>query len=187
VKCAIIIIFVVLNLCSYYSFQSSYPSWEPSEQGKQFLLNLRKFKEEKLPVHGNIHAPSPPRMWRGISNMGSNIGDRNRFMYREMPYNTGNHLGSLWLIEANQNNHPSNMTHNESGMRNTQMRIVQVGLHFILPLPHRFPFSGKAQFRIKVTMNGLILWTHTIKSHWWDRSEAKQGGQNETMLEKCLS
>ncbi|XP_014496029.1 autophagy-related protein 9 isoform X1 [Vigna radiata var. radiata] len=94
---------------SLLSFQSSYPSWEPSAQGKQFLINLRKFREEKLPVQGIIHAASPPRMWRGISNTGSNIGDRNRFMSREMPYSTfltGNHLGSLWLIEANQHNHP---------------------------------------------------------------------------------
>ena len=40
--------------------------------------------------------------------MGSN-GDRNRFMSREVPHSTfvtGNHLGSLWLIEANQNNNP---------------------------------------------------------------------------------
>ncbi|KAK7336854.1 hypothetical protein VNO77_17404 [Canavalia gladiata] len=93
---------------SLLSFQGSYPSWEPNAQGKRFLLSLRTFREEKLPVHGNIHAFSPPRVWRGSPNMGSN-GDRNRFISREMPYSTfvtGNHLGSLWLIEANQNNHP---------------------------------------------------------------------------------
>ncbi|KAG5055369.1 hypothetical protein JHK85_007879 [Glycine max] len=92
---------------SLLSFQSSYPSWEPSAQGKRFFLNLRRFREEKLSVHGNIHTPSHPRMWRGSPNMGSNSGDRNRFISREMPYSTcDNHLGSLWLIEANQNNHP---------------------------------------------------------------------------------
>ncbi|KAG4928125.1 hypothetical protein JHK82_053811 [Glycine max] len=85
------------------SFQSSYPSWEPSALGKRFLLNLRRFREETLPVHGNVHAPSPPRMWRGSPN----IGDRYRFISREMLYSTrDNHLGSLWLVEANQNNHP---------------------------------------------------------------------------------
>ncbi|XP_020211468.1 autophagy-related protein 9 isoform X2 [Cajanus cajan] len=92
---------------SLLSFQSSYPSWEPNAEGKQFLLNLRTFRERKLSVRGDIHAASPPRMWRVSPNMGSN-GDRNRFISREMSYSTsatGNHLG-LWLIEANQSNHP---------------------------------------------------------------------------------
>ena len=212
VKCASIVIFVVLNLCSYYSFQSSYPSWEPSEQGKQFLLNLRKFKEEKLPVHGNIPAPSPPRMWRGISNMGSNIGDRNRFMSREMPYNTGNHLGSLWLIEANQNNHPylldwyytsrsydvnqgddpseepfgeiesrelwipSNMTHNESGYEEYSNENRPGWAAFHLATSTSVPIFRESSIQVQ-SYNER---THTTRSHWWDRSEAKQGGQNET-------
>lgn len=93
---------------SLLSFQSSYPSWEPNTQGKQFLLNLRTFRERKLSVHGNIHTSSPPRMWRGSPNTAGDE-DRNRFISREMPYSTfatGNHLDSLWLIEANQNNHP---------------------------------------------------------------------------------
>ncbi|KAL2321035.1 hypothetical protein Fmac_030004 [Flemingia macrophylla] len=93
---------------SLLSFQSSYPSWEPNADGKQFLLNLRTFREKKLSVHGNLLTSSPPRMWRASPNMGSN-GDRNRFLSREMSdstFVTGNHLDTLWLIEANQNNHP---------------------------------------------------------------------------------
>ncbi|KAK7393401.1 hypothetical protein VNO78_21955 [Psophocarpus tetragonolobus] len=94
---------------SFLSFQSSYPSWEPNAQGKQFLLNLRTFRDQKLETHVNTHGFSPLRPWRGSPNMGSN-GDRNRFTSREMPYDnfvTGNHLGSLWLIASNnQNNHP---------------------------------------------------------------------------------
>ncbi|XP_061366963.1 autophagy-related protein 9-like [Gastrolobium bilobum] len=93
---------------SFLSFQSSYPSWEPNAQGKQFLLNLRTFREQKLPGNGNRHEFSPLRMWRGSPNMGSN-GDRNRLISGEVPYSTlatRNNLGSLWLIEANQNNHP---------------------------------------------------------------------------------
>ncbi|RDX67744.1 Autophagy-related protein 9, partial [Mucuna pruriens] len=108
---------------SLLSFQSSYPSWEPSAQGKQFLLNLRTFKEEKLLVNGNIQAASPSRMWRGSPTMGSNE-DKNRFSPREMPYSTfvtDNQLSSLWLIKANQNNHPylldwyyTSRSHNEN-------------------------------------------------------------------------
>ncbi|KAK2442072.1 autophagy-related protein [Trifolium repens] len=93
---------------SLLSFQSSYPSWEPNAEGKQFLLNLRTFKEKKLSIHGNRHRSSPPRMWRGSSNMAGN-GDRNGFLSGVVPYSSyvpGNHLGSLWFIEANQNNHP---------------------------------------------------------------------------------
>ncbi|KAL2323449.1 hypothetical protein Fmac_027828 [Flemingia macrophylla] len=94
---------------SFLSFQSSYPSWEPNGQGKQFLLNLRTFREQKLAGHVNRREFSPLRPWRGSANMGSN-GDRNRFTSREMPYSTfvtGNHLGSLWLIDSrNENNHP---------------------------------------------------------------------------------
>ncbi|CAL5193731.1 unnamed protein product [Lathyrus oleraceus] len=93
---------------SLLSFQSSYPSWEPNAQGKQFFQNLRTFRERKLSVYGNQHRSSSPRIWRGSPNM-RGTGDRNRFISKEMPYSTfitGNHLGSLWLIEANQNNHP---------------------------------------------------------------------------------
>ncbi|KAF7804650.1 autophagy-related protein 9-like [Senna tora] len=90
---------------SFLSFQSSYPSWEPNSQGKQFLLNLRTFREQNLEGFGNRHTLPPPRLGRGSPNMRYN-GDRNRFISREMPYVTGHHLGSLWLIDANQNNHP---------------------------------------------------------------------------------
>lgn len=98
----------MFNFCCHYSFQSSYPSWEPNAQGKQFLLNLRTFRERKLSVHANRHTSSPTGLWRNSPNIGSN-GGRNRFVSAETPYSTfvtGNHLGSLWLIEANQNSHP---------------------------------------------------------------------------------
>ncbi|RDY01180.1 Autophagy-related protein 9, partial [Mucuna pruriens] len=94
---------------SFLSFQNCYPSWEPNAQGKQFLLKLRTFRDQKLAAHVNRHGFSPLRMWGGSPNMGSN-GERNRFTPREVPYSTfvnGNHLSSLWLTESrNQNNHP---------------------------------------------------------------------------------
>src|ERR1044072_8694617 len=90
----------LFNFCCHFSFQSSYHSWEPNAQGKQFSLNLRTFREQKLSGHVKSHRNSPLRMWRGSPNMGSNE-DRSRFI------STGNHLGSLWLIGANnQNDHP---------------------------------------------------------------------------------
>ncbi|GAV90181.1 APG9 domain-containing protein [Cephalotus follicularis] len=93
---------------SVLSFQSCYPSWEPNPQGKQFLLNVRTFRDLKLQGQETRNAYSPPRMWRWSPNFRSH-GDRNTVISREMPYytrGTGYHLGSLWLIEADQRNHP---------------------------------------------------------------------------------
>ncbi|XP_028758380.1 autophagy-related protein 9 [Neltuma alba] len=91
---------------SFLSFQSTYQSWKPDIQGKQFLLNLRTLREQNLPGYGNRYASFRPKMWVGGPYMRSN-GDRNLFISSEMPHNTfkiGNHLGSLWPSDANQNN-----------------------------------------------------------------------------------
>ncbi|KAJ7977263.1 Autophagy-related protein 9 [Quillaja saponaria] len=93
---------------SFLSFQTSYSSWEPNALGKHLLLNLRTFRDHNLQRHGTRHAYSPPTMWRGSPNL-RGPGDRNSYLSGELPYNasgTGNHLGSLWLIEADQKNHP---------------------------------------------------------------------------------
>ncbi|GMY06217.1 autophagy-related protein 9-like [Fagus crenata] len=94
---------------SFLSFQSSYLSWEPNAQGNQFLSNLRTFREQKLQGQGIRQAYSPSRIWRG-SPIFRGRGDRNSFLSRELPHNnspgTGYRLGSLWLIDADQRNHP---------------------------------------------------------------------------------
>lgn len=89
------------------SFQSSYPSWEPNSLGKRFLLELRTFREHKLQGQGIRNVCSPPRMWRGSSNLRGNR-DRNNTLLRESPYTagTGYQMGSLWLIDVEQKNHP---------------------------------------------------------------------------------
>ncbi|GLU03645.1 hypothetical protein SLE2022_208340 [Rubroshorea leprosula] len=89
---------------SFLSFQSTYPSWEPNAQGKQFLLNLRTFREKKFQGHGTRHIYSSPRLWHR-SPMRA-YGDRNSIFSRDIPLNTGYHMGSLWLIDADQKNHP---------------------------------------------------------------------------------
>lgn len=84
---------------SFLSFQSNYPSWDPNTQGNQFLKKLRTFREQKLQGHGTRHGYSPPR----------GFGDRNNLLLRERPHHTlgtGCQLGSLWLIDADQKNHP---------------------------------------------------------------------------------
>ncbi|KAG6776435.1 hypothetical protein POTOM_019946 [Populus tomentosa] len=91
---------------SFLSFQSSYASWEPNIQGKQFLLNLRTFRDQNLQGQGARHTRSSPRMWRGSPSF-RGPGDRNIPFSREMPFNTpGFQLGSLWLLDIDHRNHP---------------------------------------------------------------------------------
>ena len=167
-------------------------------------------------MHGNIHAASPPRMWRGISNTGSNIGDRNRFMSREMPYSTfltANHLGSLWVMEANQHSHPylldwyytsrssdvnqredpseafgiiehdsrehwipSNMTQNESGYEEYSNENRRGWAQSHLVTSTSVPIFRESSIQDQ-SYNEL---TPSSRSHWWARSHAQQGGQNQT-------
>ncbi|CAK7346425.1 unnamed protein product [Dovyalis caffra] len=91
---------------SFLSFQSSYPSWEPNNEGKQFLLNLRTFRDQKLQGQGVRHRYSPHRMWRGSPSL-RGPGDRYNPPSREMQFNTpGFQQGSLWLLDIDQRNHP---------------------------------------------------------------------------------
>ncbi|KAG7989546.1 hypothetical protein I3843_03G245500 [Carya illinoinensis] len=92
---------------SFLSFQSNYPLWEPNTQGKQFLSNLRTFREQNLQGQGARQTFSP-RKWRG-SPVVRGRGDRRGFLSRELTHKspgTGYQLGSLWLTDADQKNHP---------------------------------------------------------------------------------
>ncbi|ESW16910.1 hypothetical protein PHAVU_007G194300 [Phaseolus vulgaris] len=82
---------------SFLSFQSSYPYWEPNAEGKQFLQNLRTFRDKKLTDHVNRHGFDPLRPWRDDANMGS-YRDRNSFTSRGMSHGT--------FVTSNRNNHP---------------------------------------------------------------------------------
>ncbi|KAE8681780.1 nephrocystin-3-like [Hibiscus syriacus] len=92
---------------SFLSFQSSYPSWEPDTQGKQFLLNIRTFREQMLQGQGARHAYYSGRHWQGSPPRA--FGDRNGLYSMQTLQNiqgTGFNMGSLWLLEADQKNHP---------------------------------------------------------------------------------
>ncbi|CAN0886209.1 Autophagy-related protein 9 [Linum grandiflorum] len=83
---------------SMLSFKSSYPSWEPNAQGKQFLVNLRNFREQKLQGPGIRH-----NMYHHQHQMlrGSPLSLRSG-----TPYTTpGFQFDSLWLIDVDQKNH----------------------------------------------------------------------------------
>ncbi|KAM5563518.1 autophagy-related protein 9 [Rosa sericea] len=92
---------------SFLSFQSSYPSWDPNAQGHQFLLNLRTFREQKLQGQETGHAYSPQRMSPGSPSLRT-FGGMNYLSRERLHHNprTGYQLGSLWLIDADQKNHP---------------------------------------------------------------------------------
>ncbi|KAE8660700.1 putative heat shock protein 70 (HSP70)-interacting protein [Hibiscus syriacus] len=92
---------------SFLSFRFSYPSWEADAQGKQFLSNIRTFREQKLQIQGTRHAYSPDRLLQ--ASPPRTYGDRNGFLSREMQHDildTGRNFGSLWIIDAEQKNHP---------------------------------------------------------------------------------
>lgn len=94
---------------SFLSFQSNYPSWEPDTKGKQFISNLRTFRDRMWRGEEARHANSPNRTWRVNPNVGIHGGDRNSSLSREMPYaltGYGFNLGSHWLIDEEQRNHP---------------------------------------------------------------------------------
>ncbi|KAA8543357.1 hypothetical protein F0562_021148 [Nyssa sinensis] len=93
---------------SFLSFQSSYPSWRPNSEGKQFLSTLGSFREQKLRGQETRPACSPPRMQQWTPNLRGQE-DRNNFFPREMPHNilgAGYQLGSMWLIDVDRRNYP---------------------------------------------------------------------------------
>lgn len=94
---------------SFLSFQSSYPTWEPNAEGKQFLSTLKKFRDQMLHGQGTRLAYAPPRMQQQWTTSWRGLGDRNSFLSREMPQNipgTGYQLVSPWMIDADQKNYP---------------------------------------------------------------------------------
>ncbi|KAH0886580.1 hypothetical protein HID58_062676, partial [Brassica napus] len=91
---------------SFLSFQSSYPSWESDSLGKQFLSNLRAFRDRKLQEINARHTFSPSRAWREAPIFRPGHIDNNSVLYREAPRNPRNHVDSMWLIDSDQRNHP---------------------------------------------------------------------------------
>ncbi|KAI3905167.1 hypothetical protein MKX01_017413 [Papaver californicum] len=83
---------------SFLSFHSSYPTWEPDAAGKQFLSTLRSFRDQKL--QGRTQQEFLyPRNWQ------LNLNLRNQGNLGGVPI-TGYQLGSLWMVDSDQNNHP---------------------------------------------------------------------------------
>lgn len=90
------------------SFKLAYPSWEPDEDGKQFLASLKIFRDQKL----GGHATTPPQMPLGMQHQNPNFRgfERNSFFSREAAYNNNQgyfqQFDSMWLIDIEQKNFP---------------------------------------------------------------------------------
>uniref|UniRef100_A0A1J3HQT2 Autophagy-related protein 9 n=1 Tax=Noccaea caerulescens TaxID=107243 RepID=A0A1J3HQT2_NOCCA len=98
---------------SFLSFQSSYPSWESDSLGKQFLSNLRTFRDQKLRELNTRHScSSPSRAWRETPILRGGHIDNNSTstaLYRDLsrnPLARGSHTDSMFLIDSDQRNHP---------------------------------------------------------------------------------
>ncbi|KAI9122184.1 hypothetical protein K1719_006873 [Acacia pycnantha] len=177
---------------SFLSFQSSYPSWAPNSLGNQFLLNLRTFREQNLLGHGNRHAFPLPRLCKGICNTRS-YGGRNRFTSWEMPRVFGNHLGSLWLVDANQNYHPylldwyytsrpHDATTGEVPTEPFEETESRSNLTRTAPCYEEYRedrstshLGEKSQFQV----HNYTDQSHSIRNHWWARS-SPQAEQAQT-------
>lgn len=140
------------NSCYGCSFQSSYPSWAPNSQGKQFLRNLRTFAEQD----GNRNA---------FSN-----GDRRR----EIPSVTGNPLINATVrrvatkaCEETDPRMPSNLTQNEEYFKYHEDQAAS-------------PLGASLSSRILREDHNLTKYrSHYIRSPWWART-GPQVGQSRT-------
>ncbi|CDY10782.1 BnaA05g11540D [Brassica napus] len=59
---------------SFLSFQSSFPTWESNSLEKQFLSNLRTFRDQKLPEINTRHSSSPTRPPHETSTSSTTLG-----------------------------------------------------------------------------------------------------------------
>ncbi|KAK7355910.1 hypothetical protein VNO80_15174 [Phaseolus coccineus] len=186
---------------SFLSFQSSYPSWEPNAEGKQFLQNLRTFRDKKLADHGFV----PLRPWRDDANTGS-YGDRNSFTSWGMSHGT--------FVTSNRNNHPylldwyyisqpryatpRHVSTNHSEV--TQHRSPDRMLSILTQNEHEYEeYTNKfcneraasylgASTSTSIFRESLIDDPHSIdvplttSSRWWDRSQPRiEHGQTSFM------
>ncbi|CAH1447296.1 unnamed protein product [Lactuca virosa] len=94
---------------SFLSFQSSYPSWEPSADGKQFLSTLKTFKEQKFQEQGirpgGYMGPDHMQQWAPRGQ-----GDPNSYFSRDTRSpnisRSAYQLDCMWLIDPVHKNHP---------------------------------------------------------------------------------
>ncbi|XP_076939768.1 autophagy-related protein 9-like [Bidens hawaiensis] len=91
---------------SFLSFQTSYPSWEPSTDGKQFLSTLKTFQEQKFLEQGIRPSFISPAQWRPTCPA---QGDPNSHFSRNTSPNVSKSTyqrDCLWFIDPVHSHHP---------------------------------------------------------------------------------
>lgn len=96
---------------SFLSFQSSYPSWEPSADGKKFLSTLKTFKEQKFQEQGIRPGYTSPNHIQHWAPTPRAQNDPNSYFSRHTtsPNNISRssyQLDCMWLIDPIHKNHP---------------------------------------------------------------------------------
>lgn len=95
---------------SIRSFQIAYPSWDPNDDGKQFLASLKTFRDQKLRGQGTAALQTASGMVHQTPRFrGFGASERDAMFSRETVFNNmGNfhQFDSMWLIDCEQKNFP---------------------------------------------------------------------------------
>ncbi|XP_041007404.1 autophagy-related protein 9 isoform X2 [Juglans microcarpa x Juglans regia] len=159
---------------SFLSFQSSYPSWEANALGKQFVSNLRTFREQNLQGQGTRQTYSP-RMWRGSPNFRGR-GDRRAFLSRELTHNspgTGYQLGSLWLIDPDHKTYPYLLDWYYTSQPNHAGGQSRDSLQEPLEVTEQHP--GDCWMPSNLTQNNEPRYEEYWGDHYEDRTQSHMG------------
>ncbi|CAN1292043.1 Autophagy-related protein 9 [Linum perenne] len=170
---------------SMLSFKSSYPSWEPNAQGKQFLLNLQNFREQKLHGPGirrNMY--DQPQMLRGSPLRLIDADQKNHHPYLLDWYYTSQH-GNDSAEEHNvQLANPSNLVQGDARYEDDD---YWGGQHFNdnRPNSHLQASTSAPFFRESVIrhQDSTHVNVHPSGSHWWSRSNLRGPQPQASFLE----
>lgn len=98
-------------VCILCSFQCTYPTWESSDDGRQFLSTLQNFKEKQI-HQGRLQDNSHTWTWQAIRGLRVRHEIIHRFPSGNVFSGNGgfprydHHPGSVWLTNHEQRNHP---------------------------------------------------------------------------------
>ncbi|KAL4558687.1 hypothetical protein LXL04_036888 [Taraxacum kok-saghyz] len=180
-------------------FQSSYPSWEPTTEGKQFLSTLKTFKEQKFQEQGirpGLAGPNQMQHW--AQNLRAQ-GDPNSYFSSPNISKSAYQLDCMWLIDPVHKNYPyildwfrTSGPGPQSGPRPIEESTVNVWDPPDLG-PDRVPYDENnwGSFRNNMEastsaplMRGSVLQHHGSgskfgqgagKSQWWARGDGPRG------------
>ncbi|RWW20557.1 hypothetical protein GW17_00015327 [Ensete ventricosum] len=99
------------DVCILCSFQCTYPTWEPGDDGQRFLSTLQNFKEKQI-HQGRLQDNSHTWTWQAIRGLRVRHEIIHRFPSGNVFSGNGgfprydHHPGSVWLTNHEQRNHP---------------------------------------------------------------------------------